>query len=144
MKDALKKQIGGSHYQTKGVQHAEFCQANRLPWCESSALKYLTRHRRKHGREDLEKAKHYLQICCQQDYLVRKSNPVGMMPDSFVIPLKTFIKDNEVPAAEAEIMELIVSHQKLLGESTLINAIRGIDKLLKHYNDEQFGSALLL
>jgi hypothetical protein len=143
MKDALKRQVGGSHYQSSGVQHAQFCQANRIPWCESSALKYLTRHRRKNGRQDLEKAKHYLEICCHEDYLVRNANPVGMYPKNFMIPLATFLKDNAVPAAEAEIMKLIVSHQEVHGESTLLNAIRKIDTLIKHYDDETLGADLL-
>lgn len=144
MKDALKRQVGGSHYQTKGVQHAQFCQANRIPWCESSALKYLTRHRLKNGKQDLEKAKHYLEICCHEDYLIRAANPVGMYPDNFIIPLATFLKDNAVPAAEAEIMELIVSHQAKLGESTLMDAIRKLDHLIKHYDDSSLGADLLL
>lgn len=59
---ALAEQVGGNHYQSP-LQHAEFCEANRIPWCLSCALKYVVRHRKKNGRQDLEKAEHYLRIC---------------------------------------------------------------------------------
>lgn len=134
MKDALTKQVGGTHYKTKGIQHVQFCQRNRLPWCESCALKYLIRHRNKNGKQDLEKAKHYLELCCHEDYLLREANPVGMMPANFVVPLKQFLADNEVPKAEAEIITMIVSHQVKHGESTLMDAIRRIDKLIEEYD----------
>lgn len=64
---ALEKQVGGDHYKMP-IQHAEFCQRNRLSWCESAAIKYIVRHQRKGGKQDLLKAIHYLEILIQLEY----------------------------------------------------------------------------
>lgn len=65
--DPLQVQIGGDHYKGSRIQHVEFVFANKIPYCEACALKYLTRHRKKNGRQDLEKARHYLQILLELD-----------------------------------------------------------------------------
>ena len=68
IQSALQTQVGGSHYKGMPIQHAEFCQRNRLGWCESAAIKYLCRHGRKNGVEDLKKAIHYIQILIELEY----------------------------------------------------------------------------
>jgi hypothetical protein len=59
---ATDRQIGGDHYKTAGIQPIEYIQANGLNFCEGNAVKYITRHRKKGGKQDLEKALHYLQM----------------------------------------------------------------------------------
>jgi hypothetical protein len=134
---ALQHQVGGSHYKTNGIQHTTFCQRNRIPWNESSAIKYLTRHRNKNGLQDLEKAEHYLQLCCLEEYLLREEAGLtelqDMNPKKFPIPLAQFVEDNDVPPAEAEIMKLIIGHQVMTGEATLMDAIRKIQVLKTEY-----------
>lgn len=65
---ALEKQIGGNHYKNLAIQPAVYCQRNRLPYCESSVVQYVTRHREKNGREDIEKAIHCLELLLDLDY----------------------------------------------------------------------------
>lgn len=55
------EQVGGKHYRTRGVQHWDVCVAVDLPYLPSAASKYVSRHRAKNGREDLEKAVSYLE-----------------------------------------------------------------------------------
>lgn len=55
------EQVGGKHYRTRGVQHWDVCVAVDLPYLLSAASKYVSRHRAKNGREDLEKAMSYLE-----------------------------------------------------------------------------------
>lgn len=64
----LETQIGGSHYKSLAIQPAEYCQRNGLRYCEANVVKYVTRHRDKRGREDLEKAIHYLQLLIEMEY----------------------------------------------------------------------------
>ena len=66
--DPLLKQVGGSHYCAMVIQPVEFCQKNGLGFCESSAIKYLCRHKRKNGVQDLEKAIHFIQILIKLEY----------------------------------------------------------------------------
>ena len=67
-KTALKNQVGGTHYKELAIQPAEYCQRNRLPYCESSVIRYVTRHREKNGRHDIEKAIHCLQLLLELEY----------------------------------------------------------------------------
>ncbi len=65
---ALADQVGGRHYKSLAIQPAEYCQRNRLPYCESSVIRYVTRHREKNGREDIEKAIHCLKLLLELEY----------------------------------------------------------------------------
>lgn len=56
------KQIGGDHYKTMKIQPAEFIEANGLSYLQGNAIKYICRFRDKNGVEDLEKAKHYIDM----------------------------------------------------------------------------------
>jgi len=66
---SLETQVGGSHYLTMKIQPVEFIIANNLPYLEGSILKYICRHRAKNGRQDLEKAAHYLQMLMETEYM---------------------------------------------------------------------------
>lgn len=54
-------QYGGTHYKVLGIEPAEYCFRNSIPFLEGNAIKYITRHASKGGAEDLMKAIHY---CC--------------------------------------------------------------------------------
>ena len=55
-------QIGGSHYKKFKIQPAEFCYYNNIPYLEATAIKYLCRWKDKGGIQDLEKAKHFIDL----------------------------------------------------------------------------------
>lgn len=56
-----KKQIGGSHYQVAAIQPWDIMAAYKLdPW-SANVVKYILRFPYKAGRQDLEKAKHYIE-----------------------------------------------------------------------------------
>ena len=65
---ASQRQVGGRHYADFSIQPGEFIHRNGLGWCEGNAIKYICRHRVKHGRQDIEKAIHYLQILLEWEY----------------------------------------------------------------------------
>ena len=68
---ALNRQEGGSHYKDLAIQPVEYITKNRLDYLSGNVIKYVTRHAAKGGREDLEKAKHYidliLELCYDRD-----------------------------------------------------------------------------
>lgn len=68
MNDPLNTQVDGNHYKDRVIQPVEYCQKNQLNFCESSVIKYVTRHREKNGRKDIEKAIHFLQLLIQLEY----------------------------------------------------------------------------
>ena len=67
-KPALDIQVGGDHYKRFKIQPIEFCQKNKIPPCEFNVIKYVCRHSFKHGKEDLEKAKHCIDLLIQMEY----------------------------------------------------------------------------
>ena len=62
------KQIGGEYYLKMKIQPSEFANKNHLPFAEGNAIKYLCRHKDKGGKEDLKKAKHYIDMIIERDY----------------------------------------------------------------------------
>jgi hypothetical protein len=65
---ALSKQVGGNHYRQYAIQPAEYCHRNGLGYCESIAIRYITRHRHKNKAEDVRKAIHSLELLLQLEY----------------------------------------------------------------------------
>ena len=65
---AYKKQIGGKHYIKYKIQPSKFVVENRLLYPEGCVIKYVIRHQDKGGKQDLEKAKHMIDMIIERDY----------------------------------------------------------------------------
>ena len=63
-----KKQVGGKHYIKYKIQPSKFVVENKLLYPEGSVIKYILRHQDKGGKEDLEKAKHFIDMIIERDY----------------------------------------------------------------------------
>ena len=63
-----KKQIGGKHYLKYKIQPSEFVVENKLLYPEGNVIKYILRHQDKGGKEDLLKAKHFIDMIIERDY----------------------------------------------------------------------------
>ena len=68
MSDPYDTQVGGNHYQTMKIQPAEFINKNEMKFAEGNAIKYICRHVNKGGLQDLQKAKHYIDMIIERDY----------------------------------------------------------------------------
>ena len=58
----LDVQVGGDHYKSMAIQPMEYSMANKLDACQHTIIKYVTRFRDKGGIQDLEKAKHCIDL----------------------------------------------------------------------------------
>lgn len=67
-KSHLDHQVGGEHYKGFKIQPVKFIHDNDIPFIEGNIIKYVCRHRTKLGRQDLEKAKHYLEMLIELEY----------------------------------------------------------------------------
>jgi len=65
---AYDKQVGGSHYKKMKIQPSKFVIENELLFPEGNVIKYVCRHRFKNGKEDLEKAVHFIEMIIERDY----------------------------------------------------------------------------
>ena len=59
---ALDTQVGGDHYKTMKIQPMEFSMLNNMDACQHTIIKYVSRFRVKNGVQDLEKAKHVIDM----------------------------------------------------------------------------------
>jgi len=59
---AFAKQEGGTHYKDMPIQPMQYSMENKLDALQHTIIKYVSRFRKKGGIEDLEKAKHCIDM----------------------------------------------------------------------------------
>jgi hypothetical protein len=59
---ALATQVAGNHYKKFSIQPVEYIHSNGIPFIEGSIIKYVTRWKDKNGIQDLEKARHFIDL----------------------------------------------------------------------------------
>ena len=59
---AFAEQIGGDHYKEMAIQPVEYIHRNGIGFLAGNVIKYISRYATKNGLEDLEKAKHYIEL----------------------------------------------------------------------------------
>lgn len=97
--DALRDvQHGGSHYKGMGIQPVEFAYANGYDDCAFSILKYVSRHRRKAGALDLEKAAHFVDLRVQ---MIEKH---GECEADDKIGIAKYLQANQIAQADAQVL----------------------------------------
>ena len=85
---AFGKQVGGDHYKRFKIQPSKYIAENEIGWFEGNAIKYITRHPFKAGRQDLEKALHYIQMAIESHYGT-KPDPGGVTCDQCGTPVSS-------------------------------------------------------
>jgi hypothetical protein len=65
---AYEKQVGGEHYNVRRIQHWDYVIANQMPYLDAQAFKYIDRHARKNGKQDLQKAIHFIEKMIETYY----------------------------------------------------------------------------
>jgi len=61
-------QIGGDHYKDMAIQVTYFTHVNKLDGLQHNVIKYVCRYKKKGGREDLLKARHYIDLMIEYNY----------------------------------------------------------------------------
>ena len=83
-KKANDVQYGGDHYQVP-IQPWDYIIANGIGYAEGTAIKYLSRWKRKGGLQDLYKARHFLDKLIEVEEEKEKQHAVPD-PDAFKLP----------------------------------------------------------
>ena len=65
---SYNRQIGGKHYIKYKIQPSRFVVENKLLYPEGCVIKYILRHQDKGGKQDLLKAKHFIDMIIERDY----------------------------------------------------------------------------
>ena len=105
---ANERQIGGDHYRAE-YQHWDFVEMHGLGYLEGNATKYATRWRKKNGRQDLEKAVHYVDKLIEL-HRAGTRQPRGMAPLSEIVK---FSESNELTPAEDTVVIYLSRWQNL-------------------------------
>lgn len=103
MPAANTHQVGGAHYSGADVQHWDYVnQALGNDYYMGNVTKYVARHRRKNGKQDLMKALHYLDKT-EELFVTGKLKPRFAAYDERNVPevARTFIRLNGLTIAEA-------------------------------------------
>lgn len=66
MSSAREQQVGGSHYKDMAIQPSDYIVKNKLGWYEGNVVKYISRHAKKGGKEDILKVIHYAQLLLEE------------------------------------------------------------------------------
>ncbi len=103
-KSAFETQKGGDHYKAMGMQPVEFAMRNGWDCCAFSTLKYLSRHGRKEGKLDVEKALHFIEL---REELFRGARMV-LQPAGFSeIQMAEYVSKNAITGLDAEALALL-------------------------------------
>lgn len=65
---ASDDQVGGAHYKSFAIQPSEFIHRNGIGFLEGNVIKYVCRYKAKNGKQDLEKARHYIDLLLEWEY----------------------------------------------------------------------------
>jgi hypothetical protein len=63
----LDKQVGGNHYAKLAIQPVQYITENNLTYLQGNVIKYVTRYKDKNGLQDLQKAKHYIDMLIEME-----------------------------------------------------------------------------
>lgn len=144
-------QVGGNHYKSR-IQHWDFVANRAMGYFEGQVTKYVTRWRKKNGRQDLEKARHFLvkmielerakslpwtfprQVLCLPKIarvlteLTRWHGLLERQPDLGRISVDSYARDNGLTAQETKVVALVVEWE---GDVHLLeSALKVLDDML--------------
>lgn len=131
-------QVGGTHYQ-QGYQHWDMVVDFNLGYFPGQITKYITRHKRKNGRQDVEKAMHFLDkweehmLHGRIDPVDRLGVGVPLLNTRDVHALEVYAKDNALGQDERMIM-----HQCCVVRG--LGVVKYLRTRIQHILDTQYAS----
>ena len=101
----MKEQmVGGDHYARMGIDPITVAWKNRYDFLVGNIHKYVRRHRIKHGREDLEKARHFTRY---RLHLIETERQVLLPAFNIVTMQDVGRTDQIITGEELQILELL-------------------------------------
>lgn len=123
------RQVGGDHYSKMKIQPSRFARANDYDCDAFSILKYLSRHRSKKGREDVEKALSFVYI--------RLDNAEFAVEQRFSkISIEQYCLENEIDDDSAR--ALFVLNEWVISGYTQCYLSDQLKRLIQHILETQY------
>lgn len=96
--NALKTQIGGSHYKDLAMQPIELITSLKCSFIQGCIIKYISRYKHKNGAQDIKKCIHYAQLALElKDSKHCKNNDLSLN-------LNTYIRKNNMTILQRRII----------------------------------------
>lgn len=109
---ANERQVGGNHYRST-IQHWDFVTYHGIGYLEGCLTKYISRHHKKNGLQDLEKAEHYLEKLIEY-YKGGNRSRIHWHTPITKHTIRDFVTANELGELEGKICELIFKNYTLV------------------------------
>ena len=124
--NVLDTQVGGSHYKDMRFQPIELIGLLSLDFFQGNVVKYVARHHKKGGREDLDKAKHYCQLAMNYGY-----GRVRLPTKAQTAHIAVFVSMNSLPAYTTKRFSRLISEGLMPRNWEL--AMKIIDEITQDY-----------
>lgn len=131
---ANNTQIGGKHYKSE-YQHWDFVQDMGLGYLIGCATKYVARHRKKNGKQDLEKAVHYINKHTETNRGETHKNTTKRKT------INCFVADNNIGQREAWVVEYLCkgrNNDALMVMQDLIEEYEEDEEFHKRQEEEEY------
>lgn len=121
--DALKTQVSGTYYSDLKIQPVEFILANGWDFCAGSITKYVSRHASKNGRQDLDKASHFISL---RFALI----PLDFAPAPASIEISAYCQANDLPIPESQVLQCLSDWVYNRSDRSRLELIVALDNLI--------------
>jgi hypothetical protein len=109
---ALDEQVDGDHYKGGAIQPFELTHRNGHDGTTHAVQKYLTRHPRKHGILDLQKAIHIVAIRAQ---LIEEHGDVRPAKSENPLDIEEYIESNGITGTNAACVRMVEAWHDIAG-----------------------------
>ena len=112
--NANTRQVAGTHYASStGLQHWDYAvRALDNRYLEGNITKYVVRHRKKNGLQDLDKALHYIQKLQEEFDAGRIEGMHTLTPAQLAFDVHKFCSDNGLNTLEAYVVKRLAHWQR--------------------------------
>ena len=125
--NVLDTQVGGSHYKDMRFQPIELIGLLSLDFFQGNVVKYVARHHKKGGREDLDKAQHYCQLAMSYGY-----GRVRLPTKAQTAHIAVFVSMNSLPSYTTKRFSRLISEGLMPRNWDL--AMKIIDEITQDYD----------
>lgn len=120
-------QVGGTHYKATTYQHWDFAADCRLGYFEGQVTKYISRHHKKNGLQDVEKAGHFIDKMLE---LYRTTALRPMNSAATFEKMTRFCAANALPLRETQVVKWVAGW---VHEDQLNAARSAVNLLIEDY-----------
>ena len=96
MSKANEYQVDGNHYASP-IQHWDYVVANELDYFQAQITRYVTRHKKKAGIKDLQKALHFLEKYIELEKAKVSKVPQPLFTGNELLPINSSTTGQENP-----------------------------------------------